>query len=159
MFYHLYGFALLSNCVLPKSHFTPGDRYPLCHHNNVHIPVQRHIVTRSGIPARPAKMTGQQPGTNKPYRIAGVAQCPVELAHSNCCRPPALIPRPDSLRLVPATRSAKHCGFLLRHPGTGKGSRWFIKWCNGRHAARPPVPVPKISSLCIANLCYRHARP
>ena len=126
MFNHSYGFALLSNCLLHMSCFTPGDHHPLCHRNNVHIPVQRLIVTRSGIPARPAKMTGQQPGSNKPCRTSQVKQ-----AASN------------RRIAAPATRSAKHCGFLLRHPGTGKGSRWFIKWRNGRHAARLPIPIRK----------------
>lgn len=109
----------------------------IVHRNNVHIPVQRLIVTRSGIPARPAKMTGQQPSSNNPCRTTRVKQ-----ALSNA----AAGPRAETMSWLiaaPATRSAKHCGFLLRHPGTGKGSRWFIKWRNGRHAARLPIPIRK----------------
>ena len=121
MFNHSYGFALLSNCLLHMSCFTPGDHHPLCHRNNVHIPVLRLIVTRSGIPARPDKMTGQQPGSNKPCRTSQVKQ-----THCSACH-----------------TISETLGFLLRHPGTGKGSRWCIKWRNGRHAARAPLPIRK----------------
>ena len=142
MFYHSYGFALLSNCLLHMSCFTPGDHHPLCHRNNVHIPVLRLIVTRSGIPARPDKMTGQQPGSNKPCRTSQVAQ-----AASN------------RRIAAPATRSAKHSDFYSgiqgreKVPG-GASNGAMVDMQLGRRCLSA-----KISSLGIASPGHRHACP
>ena len=142
MFNHSYGFALLSNCLLHMSHFTPGDHHPLCHRNNVHIPVQRLIVTRSGIPARPAKMTGQQPGSNKPCRTSQVKQA-------------------ASYRRIaaPATRSVKHSDFYSGLQGREKvpgdaSNGAMVDMQLGRRCLSA-----KISSLCIASPGHRQACP